>query len=242
MLAALASQVRGCSDGASRCPGSRVAGASEGPGLACLLAELPRFGTRCVCPALKGARRAGLAEAGRLASGARHELSRLRCQCRNNRASEAHDISSGLEMRRIRCLTFGHCCWTIAATRTAATSLYLGQGETFSTAGRAPFDQALPARITAYPIAQPAAARNVTGVARVGFVCGVVECCLKWESYRLSPPSRVQCGLSQHPPRMLSLPTPKSRASASGLTVSTKTETIGKVTIGATIEAGPVVK
>jgi hypothetical protein len=33
-----------------------------------------------------------------------------------------------------------------------------------------------------------------------------------------------------------------SGTSASDLTVSTKTETIGKVTIGATIEAGPVVK
>jgi hypothetical protein len=66
--------------------------------------------------------------------------------------------------------------------------------------------------------------------------------CLKWENYRLSPPSRVQCGLSRHPPGMLSLPKPKSRASASDQTASTTTETIGKVTIGATIEAGPVVK
>src|SRR5258707_7973263 len=46
-------------------------------------------------------------------------------------------------MRRIRCLTLGHCCWTIAATRTKATSRYLGQSKAFSAAGRAPFDQTL---------------------------------------------------------------------------------------------------
>jgi len=54
----------------------------------------------------------------------------------------------------------------------------------------------------------------------------------------------MQCGLSRHLLGMLSLPNPKLRllsgTSASGLTVST--ETIGKVTIGATIEAEPVVK
>jgi len=54
----------------------------------------------------------------------------------------------------------------------------------------------------------------------------------------------MQCGLSRHLLGMLSLPNPKLRllsgTSASDLTVST--ETIGKVTIGATIEAEPVVK
>jgi hypothetical protein len=91
-----------------------------------------------------------------------------------------------------------------------------------------------------------AAIRERAEVAGVGFYAWGYRVCLKWENYRLSPPLRVQRGLSRHPPRMRSLSKPKSRLlsgpSASDLTVSTKTETIGKVTIAATIEAGPVVK
>ncbi len=37
--------------------------------------------------------------------------------------------------------------------------------------------------------------------ARVGFVRGAARRSLKWENCRLSPPSRMQCGLSRHPGR-----------------------------------------
>jgi len=90
------------------------------------------------------------------------------------------------------------------------------------------------------------AVRNGAATPGVGFDARGCRVRLKWENYRLSLLSRMQCGLPWHPSGMLSLPKPKSRllsgTCASDLTVSTKTETTGKVTIGATIEAGPVVK